>query len=257
MSDVENAVPGAEAAPAPEEKQVEQVQQQEPATAEPETPSEEPQRDEKGRFTKRINELTREKWEARRQAEAMQQELQALRQEFERLRQPPPPNPQEDPEAYVAHLAREEARRLLESERSQWTQHQEQQRIQSLAAKYAEREQAYAAQHPDYLESVEQFVAVVGQNRELAEVLMESEHGPQVAHYLGKNLDEAARIASLPPHLAAAQIARIEAKVAAPRQQKTTQAPNPPPVLGGSAVVQKDPAKMSYADYKKWREKGG
>ncbi|MET3929572.1 putative RNase H-like nuclease (RuvC/YqgF family) [Lysobacter sp. OAE881] len=135
MSDVENAQTGATADSAPVESA--QETQQTPAPVETDAQQQEEQaRDEKGRFVqKRINELTREKYEARRQAEAFQRELEQLRAEVQQSRQPAP-DPQQDPQAFIAHLAREEARKLIESERSVSAQQQEQARFQSLAQQH-------------------------------------------------------------------------------------------------------------------------
>lgn len=245
MSDVENALTGAEAAPAENTAiQPEQTQEtpQTPANAETDEQKEEKARDEKGRFVqKRINELTREKHEARRQAEQTRQELEQLRAEMNRLRQPAAPDPQTDFPGYVRHLASEEARQLVEQERSQWQQHQQQQHYQSLAQKFQAQEDAYSAEHPDYSEAVDAFASVAGVNPELGEVLATSDHGPAVVHYLGTHLDEAAKIAGLPVHLAAAAIARIEARVSVQKPKPVTNAPTPPPVLsGGKSAVRKD-----------------
>jgi hypothetical protein len=86
-----------------------------------------------------------------------------------------------------------------------------------------------------------------------AEFIHDSEKGPEVAYWLGKNLSEAARIASLPPHRQGAELARIEARLtAAPTVRKTSQAPAPTPqVGGGSSPAARDPANMSVADMQK------
>lgn len=256
MSEVDTPVEGAATLPETPAQPEAQVTPQEPATATPDEPTEPTQpRDENGRFQKRVNELTRQRYEAQREAQRLQAEMAELRQQVARLTQPPPPDPSQDFPAYVRHLASEEARSLVEAQQGQWQQHQEQQRFQTIAQQYATREAEYVASHPDYPEAVEAFVSVVGENPQLAEVLMTSDHGPAVAHYLGSHLDEAASIAAMPPHLAAAAVARIEARVT-PKPKPATSTPAPVPTLGGSAVVQKDPAKLTYAEYRKAREEG-
>lgn len=257
MSDVENALTGADAAPA-ENPATEPEQTQEtpqtPADAETDEQREEKARDEKGRFVqKRINELTREKHEARRQAEQYQRELEQARRDIERLRQPAAPDPNQDLPGYIRHLATQEARQLVEQERSQWQQAQQQQHYQSIAQQYSTRETAYASEHPEYQEAAEAFITVTGENPQLAEVLMTSEHGPAVVHYLGSHLDEAVSIAQMPAHLAAAAVARIEARVAA-KPKPVTKAPNPPPTLGGGkGTVAKNPDEMTQAEWLAWR----
>lgn len=254
MSEVEIPVEGAETLPDTPAQPEAQDTPQEPATATPDEPTEPtPPRDENGRFQKRVNELTRKQYEARREADQAKQERDQLRAELDRMRQPAAPDPNTDFPGYVRHLASEEARTLVERERGQWQQTQQQQRFQTLAQQYETREEAYSSRHPEYQEAADAFIAVTGQNPELAEVLMTSEHGPAVVHYLGSHLDEAASIAQMPVHLAAAAVARIEARVSAPKPKPTTQTPAPVPTLGGSSAVQKDPAKMNYSEYKAWR----
>lgn len=256
MSDVENdALTGADAAPAPEE--IVQETPQTPAPVETDEQREEAARDEKGRFVqKRINELTREKYEARRQAESLQQRLQQLEQEVSQYRQPQAPDPQQDPEGFIAHLAREEARRLIDSERSQWSQQQEEQRFHALASDYGQRAEAFAQTAPDFAEAAANFGQIIGENYAVAEVLFSSEHGPAVVHYLGTHLDEAAKVASLPPHLAAAHLARIEARVAAPKPKPVTHAPAPAPTVGGGSTLPGVRDGMDYEAYKAARLRG-
>lgn len=237
MSDIENALAGATAAPE-EVPAVEQEpkQEQTPESApEDEAQKEEQPRDEKGRFVqKRINELTRRYYDEARARQALEAELNQLR---EQLLRPQLPDPADDPHAYIAHLAREEARALIESERAALAEHQERARLAAIAQEHAKREESFKSRYPDYDEAVETLVSVVGPNRALGEVLMLSEHGPAVAYYLGKHLDEAASIASMPPHLAAAAIARLETKVSKPKP--VTSAPSPAPKLAGASVAPK------------------
>lgn len=242
MSDVENALAGATAAP--EEAPV--VQQEAPQEQAPESASEEEAqqeeqaRDEKGRFVqKRINELTRRYHDEARARQSLESELNQLREQFARSNQPMPPDPNDDPQGYIAHLAREEARALIDSERRAMAEQQEQARLASIAQSYATREESYKERFPDYDEAVESLVSVVGPNRALGEVLMLSEQGPAVAYYLGQHLDEAVSIDRLPPHLAGASVARLEAKVSQVKPKPVTSAPAPAPKLAGASVAPK------------------
>jgi hypothetical protein len=72
----------------------------------------------------------------------------------------------------------------------------------------------------------------------MAEAIADSDIGPDVAYYLGKNPAEAARIAALSPAKQAREIGRLEARVdadlkAASRQQSS--APPPPSTLKGGS----------------------
>lgn len=261
MSEAETPVEGAETLPETPAQPEGQETPADPAPAKDdapkdEAPKEEQPRDEQGRFAqKRINELTRQKYDARREAEQYKQRLEQVEAELQRLRQPAAPDPNVDLPGYIRHQAQQEAQGLIEKERGQWQQQQEQQRFQTLASEYAAKEQEFAAKTPDYQDAVDAFTAVAGVNPQLAEVLMTADYGPEVVHFLGTHLDEAARIAQLPIHLAAREVTRIESRFA-PKPKPTTSTPAPVPTLGGSSAASKDPAKMSYADYRKAREEG-
>ena len=95
------------------------------------------------------------------------------------------------------------------------------------------------------------------------DALAESEMPADVAYYLGKNRAEAIRISRMTPIQVAREITRIEMEI------KTTQANNPqpnkkiskapPPIkpVGPSHTVEKDPDKMSQAEYEAWRQQHG
>jgi hypothetical protein len=72
----------------------------------------------------------------------------------------------------------------------------------------------------------------------MAEVIQESDDGPALAYYLGKNPDIAANIAQLPPLAAARELGKIEARLAHEREQakpnKVSKAPPPTPKIEGA-----------------------
>jgi len=240
MSDLDTAPTGAPAAPADTAPADTQAPSQDSAPANQDDAQQDTQpRDEKGRFVQqRINELTRQRYEAQRQAEQVARERDELRAELQRARQPAAPDPTQDFEGYVSHRAEAAARRIVEEQQGQWQQHQEQQRQNAIVQQYETRAADYAAANPGYHEAIDNFVQIAaGSPPEIAEVLMTSEHGPAVAQYLGEHLDEAVRVLRMPPHLAAAEIARIEARVSVPKSKPVSNAPNPPPKVGGASAA--------------------
>jgi len=89
----------------------------------------------------------------------------------------------------------------------------------------------------------------------MADVLDLSEQGPQILYHLGKNPEEAMRIARLPPAHAALEIGRLEAKLSLPQAKTVTQAPPPiRPLSGGSGSAIVDPDKMTTTEWRQWRE---
>lgn len=91
---------------------------------------------------------------------------------------------------------------------------------------------------------------------QMAEIIKSSDMGADLAYYLGKNKAIAADIAKLQPIEAARVMGRIEAQISAPRPRTETKAPDPISPVRGKAAASKDPAKMSYAEYKAARAAG-
>lgn len=87
-----------------------------------------------------------------------------------------------------------------------------------------------------------------------AEIIMDSERGPEVAYHLATHREELQRIQGMEPLARAREIGRIEAMLAAPKPKTVTQAPKPVPTVGGgSSKATKDPDKMTPDEWLKWR----
>jgi hypothetical protein len=92
----------------------------------------------------------------------------------------------------------------------------------------------------------------------MAETLMESDKGPEVAHYLLANREAAQRIKEMSPLAAARELGRIEATISLPKPRTETKAPPPPATLNGNVrSPNKNPENMTQAEYVKWRQNGG
>lgn len=238
MSDVEVAQTGAIAAPVETPaipQDVAQATPQESAPAETDELQDGQPRDKDGKFApvqKRINELTRQRYEAERRAQDLERRLQELERQPSRA-----PDPEQDPNAYIEHVINERAAALAEERAQQSHQQQERQRIESLLQQSAAREVEYAKAHPDYHEAADTLRSILGVNPAVAEVMLASDHGPAVAHYLGTHIDEAVALSQLPPHLAVAAVVRLEAKVSAPKPKPVSSAPTPVPSVGGASVA--------------------
>ena len=87
----------------------------------------------------------------------------------------------------------------------------------------------------------------------MAEAIMRTKGGADVAYYLGKNPAEAVRLANLDPFSAAVEIGRIAATVVRPQARKASNAPPPIQPVGSRASPVTDPDKMSAEEWMKWR----
>jgi hypothetical protein len=90
--------------------------------------------------------------------------------------------------------------------------------------------------------------------RNMIELLASSEHAVAVADHLGKNPQEAERIAKLSPSMQGYELARLEGRLAAP--PKTTSAPGPTPTVTGLSPASDDfSPDMSQGDFEKLIER--
>lgn len=148
-------------------------------------------------------------------------------------------------QAQIEHLVEKRAaEKLAERERKQ-----QQERVAETFIAKAEK----AA------ERYEDFDAVVGNprlhiNSEMAEFIADSDVGPDVAYYLGKNPLKAAQIAQMSPIKAARELTRIEGELASKPKPRPSNAPAPIAPISGSSGGSKSPAEMTDAEYAKWRK---
>lgn len=90
--------------------------------------------------------------------------------------------------------------------------------------------------------------------QEMAALIAESDVGPEVAYHLGKNPQEAARLAQMTDKQLAKEVGRLEARLTLPKAPPK-QPPAPvQPVSGIAAGGSKDPGTMSMSEYAAWRK---
>lgn len=212
------------------------------------------QRQNKG-VGKRINELTREKYEERRAREAAERELAELKAQFKQSSptQPAQANPDGKPliedygydfAAHAEAVAEWKYKAMREQEQSQAAQ-------RATADAFQER-----IKQVDPDEWQEAIKAPVNYTDAMLEVIRESDMGPKVAVYLARNLDEADQISRMSDFHAAAALGRIEAKLSVPAPvpaptppKSVTRAPAPAPTVQGTSAVKKDAHEKSVEDF--------
>lgn len=145
-----------------------------------------------------------------------------------------------------------------------------------IESKLSEREQKTRVDkvHNSYQDKVKEFVKTtpdfhavleeandVDMCAEILNTVMESDIGPQIAYYLGSNIDEVERINDLPAHKRLIALGKLEAKLEGQStkvvdKKVISKAPSPGKVLSGGAVVKSkslDDPTLSSADWIKLR----
>lgn len=195
-------------------------------------------------FQKRIDEVTRQKYDAQREADYWRGVAEGRTPANPQPEQQVgPPDRWEDPEGYDQWLINQATQKFAE----------EQQRQTALRT-FEEREARARQTYPDFDSVVRDPTLPITPT--MAEVIRESDLGPEVAYHLGTNRQEAQRIAGLPPHRQAVELGRIEALLSKPPAPQIKPIPPAPPATVGaiSAGLSKSPEEMSYAEFKAWRE---
>jgi len=206
----------------------------------------------------RINEVTRRARDAERRAEAAEARVAKLTEGIK----PPNPNDEQyltDPDAYQADLTAHRMRTLRQEDVSEDAQTARQDAAAARAEAFHARAESFREEVPDFDQVAFGNQTTITQS--MAELIAESDMGPQVAYFMGKNPAEARAIAAMSKTHQAIAIGRLEGRLEsqgkAPR--KVTQAPAPiVPAAGKKAPTKiKYDQSMSMDDYQKWRKQEG
>ena len=207
---------------------------------------------------KRIDRLTQEKYRLRAELDFLrsQQPQQAQpAQQAQQTSQAPKLEQYNSIEEYLDALADHKASQkfdhLAKEREAKESQTRQQQEVAKLHESYTKQTEQARQAYGDFDDVVQDPDLPISQA--MAEAIMRSTNGADVAYYLGKNPDQAARIASLDPFSAAVEIGRIAATVVRPQPRKTSNAPPPIQPVGARATPVTDPDKMSTEDWLKWR----
>lgn len=215
-------------------------QEQQADTAEQTETQEEPKR--KPWFQQRIDELTREKHEARRQADALAGYLRQIQQgqQLPQQQDSTQPPPGYVPASEVARIAAQQ----LEAERFD--------EACNAIADHGE------ATFKDFQTAVANFQSIGGPPPALLEAVtaLGKEDGARVYYELGTNPDEAMRLARLSPARMAVEIAKMAAKPAVARPVSKVPPPIAPIAAGRAEAGGEPDAARNPEAYAKWfREK--
>jgi len=203
---------------------------------------------------KRIDELTREKYDAQRERDYWrEQATRGNQQQAQPVKEADSTEPtlegcEFDVQKYNA--AWYEWKRG--QERKAESQQKREQKLQESA-------QGFAQSNPDYFEVISNPYLRISQD--MVDVIADTDNPAALAYYLGKNPQEAERISTMNLAGVARAIGRIEAELSAPpppRQitpKTVTKAPPPVTTLTGAPAVVKSLEEMSMREYDEQRRK--
>lgn len=222
--------------------------------------------DEVSRVQRRIDKLTRDRYEAAREAEywrGVAEGRQKPKAEPQQLSRPSRAQFGDDEDGYQAalddYIEQSVSSRVEKAAKDFEARQQQASRTQS----FKQREADFQAKTPDYAEKV--YSESLPITPAMAQLIAESENGPEVAYHLATHVSRAAEIAQMNPLAAARAIGRIEATIEAarnvPKPKPVSKAPPPPPKVDASedevSISPSDPDsdKLSSKEWLKKRER--
>ena len=202
------------------------------------------------KLERRFSEITKQREEARKEAQQERQAREALEARLAALeRQPAPQAPKVDEEPqpsqfndafeYAKALAEFTADKRIGEMRKQDAEAKEAQERQKVIDQWANKVQQAKASLPDFDDIVASSDVVV--NDDIRDAILESDVGPQILYHLAENEEVAKKIAGLNAKQALREIgkleARFEVKETAPETKPIVRSKAPAPIqpLRGSS----------------------
>ncbi len=224
-------------------------------------------------YQKRIDKLTREKYEREARVAELERKLQeisqqqaqpAVQQTQQRVEGKPRLDQFQNYNDYVEALAdwKFEQRQIqAQAEAAQRAQmeaaQRQQEELREKVESYKERVASTVEKYADWDEVTKKNV-IVPEAASMA--IIESENGPDVTYYLGKHPEVIEELHDLTPVQQISRIAAISYEIAHPGSRRVqTKAPAPVQPVGGSSQGTTMPPEPTYKDYRnKWlREQNG
>lgn len=197
----------------------------------------------------RFDELTREKYEARREADywrakALEREQPAREKQPDEDAEPDASSYEygESDARYIRDVARFDAR---QEARAQAQAQEQQRRAQVQVATFETRlREQFPDGEPEGIANIRRMATL---SAPIQDLILTSEIGPKIADHLGANPAEIARLSALPPHIIGRELGKLEARLETPPPPKAktvTDAPEPAPSVvrgaGGRFTVAPD-----------------
>lgn len=207
----------------------------------------------KNSFERKIDRLYKQAAEQRARADFLEKRLEELTpKQPASVEGAPRIEDFDDIEVYADAKAKFEAGRILKNAQAQQQAEMTKRQIGQLASSWEEKAGRADGKYDDFDEVVGDLKPV----NPLTIAIMQADNAEDVAYYLGKNIKEAQRIASLDPVAQIREIGRLEAKLLSdpPQPKEPSKAPAPiAPVTGQSNVANGEP--QDSDDYATWLKK--
>jgi len=198
---------------------------------------------------KRIDKVTRQKYEAVAETNRLKAELEQLKAQLAPKQEAPDISNFDTFEEYSDALAEYKYQQKIQQAQNQQSQ---QTQAQKNAQEWVAKVEKVRSVAPDF-DAVFSNVASIEFAPMALEAVAQHPKGAEIAYMLGKDVGEAYRIAALPPSLQLMAIGEIAAKTSLPKQKAVSTAPAPVKPVGSSSGGKKSINEMSDKEYNEFR----
>lgn len=245
----------AEEAPVTEEPEQEVSTEEQSATPEA---SEEP-KPRRNRAEERIHALTKEKYDAQRQTQALQQQIAELQQYVQQQQQPTVVDdiPKLQDFDYDENKYQQALAQWSQSQRTQWEKEQQEREQQAAMQQKAMQRQATLQQtvakgvekYPDFALKVfdRNLPSLADVSPVAFEAMMDSEAGADIAYHLASNPQEVYAFDGISPTQAIRKMVQLEAKFQ--KKQAPNVPPPPPSRVSGNSEAAENLQDLSTAEW--------
>ena len=196
---------------------------------------------------KRIDKITRQKYEAVAEANRLKAELEQMRAQLAPKQKEPDISDFDTFDDYTEALAEYKFNQKAQAQQQQASQ---QQQAQKVAQDWQSKVEKVRAVAPDFDEAFNNVA-----NIEFAPMALEAvaQHpkGAEIAYMLGKDVSEAYRIAALPPSMQLIAIGEVAARASLPKHKTVSTAPKPVKPVNSGGASNAPPEDMD--EWVKWR----
>ena len=196
---------------------------------------------------KRIDKVTRQKYEAVAEANRYKAELEQLRAQIAPKQEAPDISQFDTLDDYVEAVADYKLNQKTQTAQSQQAQ---QTQAQAIAQDWVAKVEKVRSVAPDF-DAVFNNVASIEFAPMALEAVAQHPKGAEIAYMLGKDVGEAYRIAALPPSQQLMAIGEIAARTNVPKPKTVSSAPAPIKPVQGGASNSSPPADID--EWMKWR----
>jgi hypothetical protein len=198
---------------------------------------------------KRIDKVTRQKYEAVAETNRLKAELEQLRAQLAPKQEAPDISNFDTFEDYSDALAEYKYQQKIQQAQSQQSQ---QTQAQKNAQEWVAKVEKVRSIAPDFDDAFNNVASIEFAPMAL-EAVAQHPKGAEIAYMLGKDVSEAYRIAALPPSLQLMAIGEIAARTNIPKPKTVSTAPTPVRPVGSSSGGKKSINEMTDKEYNEFR----